>query len=237
MYLKVTGTERWIVDFNRKYEVDENTKIDLKGEFRSIGTEKSKIYFGLHCYKEDGTEIIGEDVYRTNESRTIESYDSNSKTLILDKKPETWDNYDYSISLQQRKCIGFYFDGKIDHLPDYFIDTPAYDKYVDNNIVLKKEIPSNLLDKIIPSITKVMNHYHSNTRDYSAACDNTVPETWTEFKATYEGFSEIGDIKGKFRLGTKKVSPFVYPNYHQNNNAVLEIRNVEIKVMEKLKNI
>ena len=80
-----------------------------------------------------------------------------------------------------------------------------------------------------------MNHYSSYTYDYSAASYVCVPETWTEYKAEYKGFSEYGDLPGKFRLGTKKVSPFVFPNYGQNNYAVLEIRNIEVQLKDKCK--
>ena len=38
----------------------------------------------------------------------------------------------------------------------------------------------------------------------------------------------IWDIKEKFRLGTKKVSLFVLVNYSQNEDSILEIRNIEI---------
>ena len=57
MSFKVTGTERHIVNFRNKYNIDEDTNIELRGEFRSIGKEKSIIYFGLHCFQEDDTEI------------------------------------------------------------------------------------------------------------------------------------------------------------------------------------
>ena len=235
MSFKVTGTERYMVNFGNIYNVDEDTTLELKGEFRSIGKEKSRIYFGLHCLKEDGNDIIGKEIYRTNESLLITSYDSNNKKLVLEKKPETWNNYNDSISENQRKAIGIYFDGKINHLPDYLIDTPAYNNFTDNTIILNKEIPNEILNKIIPSTTRVMNHYHSNTYDYSAASYACVPETWTEYKAVYNGFSEYGDLPGKFRLGTKKVSPFILPNNNQNNYAVLEVRNIEVQINDKCK--
>ena len=81
-----------------------------------------------------------------------------------------------------------------------------------------------------------MNYYSSCTLDYSGACNAVIPEEWKEYKAEYNGFSDgYGDLPGKFRLGTKKVSPFIYTNYGQNNNAILEVRNIEIIVKDKLK--
>ena len=92
---------------------------------------------------------------------------------------------------------------------------------MDNKIILNKEIPNDIANKIIHSTTRVMNHYHSSVYDYSAASVVCVPENWTEYKAKYNRFSEYGDLPGKFRLGTKKVSPFILLNYQQNNYAIL----------------
>ena len=98
MSIKVTWTERHILNFRNVYYIDEDTTLELKGKFRSIGKEKSIIYFGLHCLKEDSNDIIGRDVYRTNESLLVISYDSTNKKLVLEKKPETWNNYNDSYS-------------------------------------------------------------------------------------------------------------------------------------------
>ena len=81
-----------------------------------------------------------------------------------------------------------------------------------------------------------MNHNAGNgcSYDYSAAYRVYVPEQWTEYKAIYEGFNcGYGDVKGKFRLGTKIVAPFVICNYEQSEDAILEIRNIEM--IEKFK--
>lgn len=229
--ITITGYKP-ILNFKNKYDVDEDTAIELKGEFRSSGKQKSKMYFGLHCFKEDGTDILCQHVHRTKESLVITSISTDGKSFSLEKKPETW----YNSNNSYQKVIGIYFDGNINRLPDYLIESPAYDKYIDNNIVLNKEIPKEINDKIVPFKTRVMNHYYSGTYDYSAAWGVDVPEKWTEYKAEYNGFSSgYGDIKGKFRLGTKRVSPLILPNYQQNNDAVLEIRNVEIIVKDKPK--
>ena len=110
--------------------------------------------------------------------------------------------------------------------------TPAYQKITNNNIYLTNEIPKDVIDKIIPYQAKVMNHYDFDVRDYSAAHGVYVPEKWTEYKAEYKGFSNgFGDIKGKFRPGTKSVCPFIYCNYDQKEEAILYIKNVEIIII------
>ena len=154
------------------------------------------------------------------------------KSFILEKKPETW----YNSNRSDLKVIGIYFDGNIDRLPDYLINYPAYDTYADNNIILNEKLPKEIYDKIVPFRTRVMNHYSSSTYDYSAASHVKVDRQWTKFEAIYNGYSiGYGDIKGKFRLGTKSISPFVLANYHQKDEAILEIKNIEITVKNKQK--
>ena len=215
------------LDCKNKYQIDEDSIIELKGEFRSAGKIKSRIYFGLKCFRENGQGIEREDINRINEPLLIISINTDNKSLFIHKKPEKWNNNNGS--------IGFYFDGNINHLPDCLL---KYKNYDNSLIYLKSEIPKEIHDKIIPYQTKVMNHNcgNGNSYDYSAACGECVPEQWTEYKAIYEGFScGFGDIKGKFRLETKMVAPFVICNYKQNEDAILEIRNIEMITKNKPK--
>ena len=215
-----------------KFQIHEDSVIELRGEFRSAGKIKSIIYFGLKCFKEDGTEISREDINRVDEPLLITSINTDNKSLFLNKKPEKWNNQNDSYSETYSKLIGFYFDGNINHVPDYSL---KYKNYENNLIHFNSEIPKEILDKIIPYQTKVMNHNNGNgySYDYSAALGEVVPEQWKEYKAKYEGFSSgFGDIKGKFRLGTKIVSPFIICNSRQNEDAILEVRNVEIIVKD-----
>ena len=230
--ITVTGNKR--LDFQPKYPIDENTTVELSGQFRSTGTESSMIYFGLHSFGENGEEILSESINRVKEPLLIISKNTDMKSFILEKKPETWYN---SINDQSYlKIIGIYFDGNIDRLPDYLINYPAYDTYADNNIILNKELPKEIYDKIVPFRTRAMNHFSSNAYDYSAACYAKVDRQWTKFEAIYNGYSiGYGDIKGKFRLGTKSISPFVLANYGQKDEAILEIKNIEITVKNKPK--
>ena len=223
------------LDCKNKYQIDEDSIIELKGEFRSAGKIKSLIYFGLKCFKENGQGIEREDINRINEPLLITSINTDNKSLFIHKKPEKWSNNNDSYSETYLKFIGFYFDGNINHLPDCLI---KYNNYDNNLIYLKSEIPKEISEKIIPYQTKIMNHNNGNgsSYDYSAAHGEYVPEQWTEYKAIYEGFSNgYGDTKGKFRLGTKIVAPFVICNYRQNEDAILEIRNIEMITKNKPK--
>ena len=230
--ITVTGDK--CLFFQQRYPVTSNSVVELRAEFRSIGNAKSKICFGLDCFKEDGTTITSLETFRMNESLLIISKNSDMMGFTLEKKPETWTNSTDTYYESYRKIIGIYFDGNINHLPDYLIKSPAYKTYKDKNIFLNEPIPKEIYDKIVCFKTKVMNHYANSTYDYSAANNIEVDTQWTKFEATYNGFSNgYGDIKGKFRLGTKTISPIIIANYRQDSNAVLEIKNIEIIIKDK----
>ena len=232
--ITVTGNKH--LNFKQKFPIYENTIVELSGEFRSIGISNSILYFGLHCFGENGKDIFSEDVYRTKESLLITSKNTDMKSLTLEKKPQTWYNTTEEYAQKNRKLIGIYYDGIINRLPDYLIRSPAYEIFDSNEIVLNKEIPKEIFDKIEPYKTRVMNHYSSCTYDYSAASYVKVDHQWTKFSATYNGFSEgYGDIKGKFRPSTKEISPLILANYDQNEDYIMEIKNIELIIKEKPK--
>ena len=45
------------LDCKNKYHIEEDSIIELRGEFRSAGKTKSLISFGLKCFRENGTGI------------------------------------------------------------------------------------------------------------------------------------------------------------------------------------
>ena len=234
LVLTIKGCKNQL-DSKNRFQIQEDSVLELKGEFRSAGKVKSIIYFGLKCFREDGRGIEREDINRIDESLLITSINTDNKSLFLNKKPEQWNNKDDPHSETYLKYIGFYFDGNINHLPDCLL---KYKNFENNLINLYSEIPNEILQRIIPFQTKVMNHNNGNGSSYdeSAARGVQVPENWTEYKCNYEGFSKgYGDIKGKFRLGTKIVSPFVICNSQQNDDAILEMRNIEINIKDKPK--
>lgn len=232
---EVTGPKT--IEIEKQYIINENTIIELKGEFRSSGKIKSKIQFGLKCLREDGRNISGTEIYRYEEPITIESINSDNKTIILEQNPKKWNNQDHPYANLHCKYIGIYLDGDIKHLPDYLL---KYSNYDNNILYLNEPVTDDIFEKIKINITKVMNHADTNNYDYSAAGFNgdnggaeEVPsENWKEYKAIYKGFGPftgvIKDIRGKFRPGTKQVQPIILCNYGQNNDAILEIKNIEM---------
>ena len=73
------------LDCKNKYQLDEDSIIELKGEFRSAGKIKSLIYFGLKCFRENGQGIKREDINRINEPLLITSINTDNKSLSFIK--------------------------------------------------------------------------------------------------------------------------------------------------------
>ena len=112
--ITVTGNKQ--LNFQPKFPVNENTTVELRAEFQSIGKINSKIYFGLHCFTEEGTEILCQHICRTKESLLITSKNNDMTNFTLEKKPETWNNSIQTYDENTYKLIGLYFDGNIDDL-------------------------------------------------------------------------------------------------------------------------
>ena len=64
----ITVTGEKVLNFQQRYPVTINSEVELRAEFQSIGKINSKIFFGLNCFKEDGTTITSNETFRTNES-------------------------------------------------------------------------------------------------------------------------------------------------------------------------
>ena len=219
------------------FEIFDNSIVKLKGEFRSVGKTPSILYFGLKCLNKNKEEITSQQINRINEPLLIKSIDVGNNTIILDNKPKNWINSEKPDDQRYRQYIGIYYDGNTEHLPDDLIISPAFNTIEHEKIQLNQPIPPDIVEKIIPLKTKVMNHYGSSTYDYSVAGGISVPTKWTPYFATYQEYSNgNGDIRNKFRPTTKFICPVLLCNYYQKSedNPILEIRNIEIKIKNNL---
>ena len=96
-----------------KMKVDTSLKHRLKAKFKSIGKEKSKLYLGIACYDANEKMISSADVNR-NSACTITDFTEN--TITLDKQPADWN---VGATAGGAKCLGFYFDGNTERVPDF----------------------------------------------------------------------------------------------------------------------
>ena len=207
-------------------------KYTIRAKFRSTGEEKSILYFGVVCYDENGKEIHS---YETNRKSACTIVDVAENSLKTDIQPTDWF---FGACAWHQKHIGFYFDGNTDRLPDFVwtrnkndnsMESGIYSGFEQDNLKLNEKLPDSVLCRIQKGTTKICNHFSNGTYVYSAAARVTVPEKWTEYKAVMEEEGWNNDLT-KFRIGTKYISVLVLANYEQNENAELEMKDVEFSL-------
>lgn len=221
------GYKPLVNDLGEKIPIYPNTKVELKGTFRSTGKNLSCLYFGLHCYKKDGTEILSEQVLRVNEPLLITSLSSDSKSFTVHETPKNW--FMKKETQAYQRVLGFYYDGNTNRLPDYTTARGSYESICDKSIELVSPLPKEVTEKIEIYKTVVMNHFAGGTYDYSVCPGSYVPKEWTTYQKDYFGESFEQNI-GKFRPETKYIKPFMLINYNQSDDEILEMKDFEFNV-------
>ncbi len=234
-----TGSEQ-IIWKSSRLKNHPGTTFSLSGAFKSIGTIESRIFFGVVCYREDGTQIQAHDSFRRLESVTIVSViEEDGRTILVpsDPIPPTWSHND---SLSYQRALGFYLDNNIDHVPDimhYFgdreqtVDSGAYHIDSSSRIVLNKPLSDVDLARVKEHLKNnkvtVMNHYSASTYHYGGASNVSVPREWTTYSTTYSG-EGFNDVKGKLRMGTDSIEVLILANYSQGTQAILQFKDLQL---------
>lgn len=206
------------------------TPVTISGDFKSVGTVPSILYFGIVCYRADGSEIFAHDNIRIEEARLVKQF--TAQQILLDEAPKTWfDN----TSCGYRRALGFYLSGNTNNTPDYV----AYDSSAEQTaeagafamngdiLSLNVPIPSAILSCIVPGQTIVMNHCSSSTYHYGAAYNATLSNEYKTYTATFQ-MDAFNDAANKYRKDTAKVGLVILANFQQNANAVMHMRNIKL---------
>ncbi len=219
--------------------VDPSLTYSLSGQFMSIGTTPSRLYFGLDCYDASLRRITVWEVNRQGSDATIMAMPPGQ--LTVSPAVAGWQNAPSGTAGE--RSFGFYYDGDTTHLPDdvfwdfdnlvpagpgvgYYDPNPAFGAYnsaVGTTITLNTIfIPSNIANwagitsRIVLGTTVVKNHMSGGTYVYAAAANAFVPiGTWTEYRndnITGEGITTSPNM---FRLGTRFVRIVIIANYYR----------------------
>lgn len=225
-----------ITNVCRKMKVwDMNMVITLMGDFISRGREESKVYFGIVCYRKDGTEIQSFHNLRKEEPYCIKevSNDNGLTVFKLSGTPISWFGNE---SLGYYRALGIYLDGDVTHEPDYVhyfhdrdadINSGSYQLHGDS-VTLNKQLPDHILALVNQNISTVviMNHHAGGTYHYGAAANKAIPkDKWETLSTKYQG-EAFNDLPGKLRKGTDSIEILILAHYGQGEEkAVLEMRN------------
>jgi hypothetical protein len=215
--------------------IDTTKTYKLSWDFRSTWINPNKMLFWLISYDENKKEITATDNLRIWNAATLTSYDSSK--ITTDTTLVWW--YWLS-SAEYRKSLGFYYDWNTNKLPDYIMNhtrnystDPWISAYSDvswKEILLNREIPNEVTLKIIPWVTKVMDHYDWNVyiyTYYNYSMDNNWVTT-VSWNITWESFWAGISY---FRKGTKYVRVILLANRFWNawNEYQLEFNNIHFE--------
>ena len=218
-----------------RIRVDPDATILLKGRFRSRGVTDSRLYFGLICYRKDGTVITSPQNFRINESFVIMDVviEADGRTSFhLSGTPSQWFAND---TCGYRRGFGIYLDGDVGHVPDIFHHSADNENgptsgafFLDGSrLVLNKPLSQEELSQVQQHVKKavVMNHYSTSTHHYGAASDVVVPREWTTYSIIYRGES-FNDARGKFRMDTDSIEMLLIAS--QDAQGILEVKDLEL---------
>jgi hypothetical protein len=210
------------MDPNKKYQID----IDVK----SMGTISSKFYLSVNCFRSENpnSKINSTYVsYMDSSTSIIQKY--NSDSIFVDSDFESLTYWMPESSSAYMRYIGFYFNGDVDKTPDIVFDGYNNIDLENNSIILAKDLPKSIMDKIIPDTTVIRNHYGSNP--FVFLFNGIVPKEWTHISRTISGINiKSCDDPKKFRRGTEYFTVGFMANDHQDKESILAFKNFKISV-------
>lgn len=220
--------------------VDPARRYRVAGSFRSVGAEASTLYLGLAPYTAEPRFISVEQAERLGEAATIAAFAPTnlSTTAAL----TGWGNGGPAYARQ----LGFYFDGRTDHLPDAvwghqpnttadaYSTNPAFGAFSTaqgQTIALNAALPATISGRIAAGTTRVMNHTSGGTYLYTAASGVIVPTVWTRYEGEITGTAFNGGAK-VFRPTTAYVRISLLLNYQQGTTARLHFTDLSLVALD-----
>lgn len=217
--------------------VDPARRYRVAGSFRSVGSELSRLYLGLAPYDPEPRFISVQESDRFGEAATIAAFSATSISSAA--ALNGWGNGGPAYARQ----LGFYFDGRTEHLPDavwsnLLSDAPedwystnpaigAFSTAQGQTIALNAALPATITTRIAAGTTRVMNQTSGGTYLYAAAVGVAVPTTWTRYEGEITGTAFNGG-SSVFRLTTAYVRITLLLNYHQGTTAQLRFTELSL---------
>jgi prepilin-type N-terminal cleavage/methylation domain-containing protein len=216
--------------------IDANKKYRISGKFRSAGAIPSKIYYWFVEYDANFIYIDPSDVSTVDNSETTLTKSVNSSDTIIEftdtgNTCSVWSATPY---FSQYATVAFDIDdsGLFNDLPNRKqTQRTGFLSVVDNwsTCTLTLKSPAN---RTYPSGTKIRAHYPGSGYNYIAWGGVNVPNSWTDFSGLVQGISIRWINHSYFRRGTKFVRPLILANYQQGTDAILEMDDLTLEVIQ-----
>jgi len=199
--------------------VGPDSSFELSGEFRSVGTTPSIVYFGVDCYDSSRRSILtcSFSYYPGTETKLINPCTSTDTAMIVEDASR-W-------KPSQNGCIAFDIDDSGRDLPNY--NTSNFGITAVRQIAERQwEVQlSGQIGKTYLANTKIREHFSAGGFVYCCIPGGAIPSEWT----TYTGTVSSGGSGCRFYPFTKYIRIVILGNYHQPSSAVLQFRNVRLR--------
>jgi prepilin-type N-terminal cleavage/methylation domain-containing protein len=228
----------WDVQFNANdyTYVDANKTYRISGKFRSAGLTQSIMYYGFVEYDANFVHIHPSDVSTVVNSETVLTRSVNSSDTIIEFA-DSWNTCSVwwaAPFFSQYATVAFNIDdsGQFNDLPNRNqTQKDGFISIVDNGSTCTLTLRS-AANNTYPIGTKIRAHYPGSTFNYIAAAGVTVPNVWTDFSGIIQWTSMKWIDYSTFRRGTKFIRPLILANYHQWSDAILEMDDFTLEVIQ-----
>jgi len=204
--------------------VEAGKKYILTGTFKSLGEEKSKIYYGFICYGKKKKQIVTyhSNVILGSATTLAQECKKGDKTVVI-KANKKWKAGSQAVA----------FNAK-----DDFSDLPNRETaYKITKVVPEGEnMKLNLsapVKKAYPAGTKVRQHTAAaGSYLYTTIVGNKMPKTWKTYSKSAT-LGKPGQMGWKFfRPGTAFVRIIILPNYAKKKDEKVAYTDLNLKVSE-----
>jgi len=220
-YLSLSGSQ--MVGYNILFGPDfipvgPDSSFELSGEFISVGTTPSTVYFGVDCCDKDKRSIptCSFSYYPGTETKLINPCTSTDTAIIVEDASRWKPN--------RNGCIAFDIDDSGRDLPNY--NTSSFGITAVRQLGERRwEIQlSGQIGKTYPADTKIREHLSTGGYVYCGIHGLTIPSDWTR----YTGM--VSSSSGGCRLYpfTKYIRIVILGNYHQSQSSILQFRNIRL---------
>ena len=215
---------RSYVTSRKFFPVEAGKKYTLSGDFKGLGQEKSKVYFGFMTYDKNKKYVAHyhSNVILGSGTTLVKACKKGSKSLVI-KANKKW---------KKNLTVAFNVKDDFSDLPNrdiiyrIFKVTPQED----GNMLVELTKP---VSKDYPEGTKVRTHTSAyGTYTYTTVCGSKLSPEWKSFSNTAT-IAVPGKMSYKlFRPGTAFVKVLLMPNYGKKKDAKMAFKNLTLKVAE-----
>ena len=229
-YEKIDGklcgvtTSRSYIKSKKFFPVEAGRKYTLSGDFKGLGQEKSKVYFGFMTYDKNKKYIAHyhSNVILGSDTTLVKACKKGSKSLVVKANKKWKKNFTVAFNVKD----DFSDLPNRDVLYKIFKVTPKED----GNMLVELTKPVN---KDYPEETKVRAHTSAyGTYTYTAIAGSKLSSDWKSYKGTAT-LAVPGKMSHKlFRPGTAFVKILMLPNYGKKKDAKMAFKDLTLKVTE-----